>query len=124
MNRNIMNEIKKILDDNKIDDLNRFLEKRKCLNNCNMFLVYIFHTIQSAGILTTTIATGYDIKYMIWVGVGLNILASLINIFEHTNNTISNKLLKSIDAINNNNYLDEDTIINTEKDSSGNISSI
>lgn len=124
MNRNIMNEIKKILDDNKIDDLNRFLEKRKCLNNCNMFLVYIFHTIQSAGILTTTIATGYDIKYMIWIGVGLNILASLINIFEHTNNTISNKLLKSIDAINNNNYLDEDTIINTEKDSSGNISSI
>ena len=119
-----MNEIQKILDDNKIDDLNRFLEKRKCLNNCNMFLVYIFHTIQSAGILTTTIATGYDIKYMIWVGVGLNILASLINIFEHTNNTISNKLLKSIDAINNNNYLDEDTIINTEKDSSGNISSI
>ena len=124
MNRNIMNEIKKILDDNKIDDLNRFLEKRKCLNNCNMFLVYIFHTIQSAGILTTTIATGYDIKYMIWVGVGLNILASLINIFEHTNNTISNKLLKSIDAINNNNYLDEDIIVNTEKDSSNNTSNI
>ena len=124
MNRNIMNEIKKILDDNKIDDLNRFLEKRKCLNNCNMFLVYIFHTIQSAGILTTTIATGYDIKYMIWIGVGLNILASLINIFENINNTMSKKLLKSIEAINNNNYLDEDTIVNIEKDSSNNTSNI
>ena len=122
MNRNIMNEIKKILEDNKIDDLNRFLAKRKCLNNCNMFLVYIFHTIQSAGILTTTIATGYDIKYMIWIGVGLNILASLINIFENINNTMSKKLLKSIEAINNNNYLDEDTIVNIEKDSSNNTS--
>ena len=121
-NNNIMNKIKKILEDNKIDDLNRFLAKRKCLNNCNMFLVYIFHTIQSAGILTTTIATGYDIKYMIWIGVGLNILASLINIFENINNTMSKKLLKSIEAINNNNYLDEDTIVNIEKDSSNNTS--
>ena len=123
-NNNIMNKIKKILEDNKIDDLNRFLAKRKCLNNCNMFLVYIFHTIQSAGILTTTIATGYDIKYMIWIGVGLNILASLINIFENINNTMSKKLLKSIEAINNNNYLDEDTIVNIEKDSSNNTSNI
>ena len=87
-----------------------------------MFLVYIFHTIQSAGILTTTIATGYDIKYMIWIGVGLNILASLINIFENINNTMSKKLLKSIEAISNNNYLDEDTIVNIEKDSSNNTS--
>ena len=59
---------------------------------------------------------------MIWIGVGLNILASLINIFENINNTMSKKLLKSIEAINNNNYLDEDTIVNIEKDSSNNTS--
>ena len=64
MNRNIMNEIKKILEDNKIDDLNRFLAKRKCLNNCNMFLVYIFHTIQLS--LYLLVVLGHWLRYKIY----------------------------------------------------------
>ena len=116
MPRDISQEIKSLLDDNKIDDLKRFLAKRKCLNSCNMGLLYLFHTIQSAGILTTTIAAGYDMKELVWVGVGLNIIASLINIFEHNNNSISKRLLRDINSIRNDTYVDEDIMVDPEKD--------
>jgi hypothetical protein len=100
-------EIQHIFDTNKLDDLKEFINRRKCLNNWNIALVYLFHIIQSAGILTTTIAAGYDIKAIVWVGVGLNILASMINIFEKTNNGISKKLMKDIQAIKDGTYVDE-----------------
>ena len=100
-------EIQHIFDANKLEDLKEFINRRKCLNNWNIALVYLFHIIQSAGILTTTIAAGYDIKAIVWVGVGLNILASMINIFEKTNNGISKKLMKDIQAIKDGTYVDE-----------------
>jgi len=89
----VSQEIQNILETNKLGDLKEFIKKRSFLNSCNIFLIYLFHIIQSAGILTTTIAAGYDMKEIIWVGVGFNILASLINMFEKTNNTISQHLL-------------------------------
>jgi hypothetical protein len=82
-------EIQKIFETNKLEDLKGFIKKRNCLNSWNIALIYLFHIIQSAGILTTTIAAGYDVKAIVWVGVGLNILASLITVFEKTNNAIS-----------------------------------
>jgi hypothetical protein len=100
-------EIQHIFDNNKLEDLKEFINRRKCLNNWSAALVYLFHFIQSAGILTTTIAAGYDIKSIVWVGVGLNILASMINIFEKTNNGISKKLMKDIQAIKDGTYVDE-----------------
>ena len=65
-----------IFESNKVKDLQKFLSKRSCLNNCNIVLIYLFHIIQSIGILTTTIATGYEVREYIWIGIGLNILAS------------------------------------------------
>ena len=109
-------EIKQIFDTNELDDLKRFMEKRRCLNSCNMYLIYIFHIVQSAGIMTTTIAVGYDKIYLIWLGVGLNIIASLINIYEKTNNNILKKLMIDIQAIKTGNYIDEGALIETEKD--------
>jgi len=109
-------EIHKIFDNNELDDLKRFIEKRRCLNNCNMFLIYFFHIVQSAGIMTTTIAVGYDKIYLIWLGVGLNIFASLINIYEKTNNNILKKLMVDIKAIKDGNYVDEGELIETEKE--------
>jgi hypothetical protein len=98
------------------EDLKEFINRRKCLNNWNAALVYLFHFIQSAGILTTTIAAGYDIKAIVWVGVGLNILASMINIFEKTNSGISKKLMKDIQAIKDGTYVDESVSVEiTEK---------
>jgi len=105
--KDLSTEIQHIFDTNKLEDLKEFINRRKCLNNWNIALVYLFHFIQSAGILTTTIAAGYDIKAIVWVGVGLNILASMINIFEKTNNGISKKLMKDIQAIKDGTYVDE-----------------
>jgi hypothetical protein len=107
----VSEEIQNILETNKLGDLKEFIKKRSFLNSCNIFLIYLFHIIQSAGILTTTIAAGYDMKEIIWVGVGFNILASLINMFEKTNNTISQLLLKDIQAIKNGTFVDEGTIV-------------
>ena len=102
--------IKNLFEENKLEDLKAFMNKRKCLNQWNLALVYLFHIVQSAGILTTTIAAGYDLKIIIWVGVGFNILASLINVFEKTNNTISKHLLKDIQAIKDGTFVDEGSI--------------
>ena len=76
-----------------------------------MALIYLFHVVQSAGILTTTIAAGYDMKVIVWVGVGFNILASLINVFEKTNTGISKHLMKDTQAIKNGTYVDEEPLI-------------
>jgi hypothetical protein len=108
---NVNTEIQVIFETNKLNDLKGFIKKRKCLNEWNMALVYLFHIVQSAGILTTTIAAGYDMKLLVWVGVGFNILASLINVFEKTNNGISKHLLKDINAIKDGTYIDEGTMI-------------
>jgi hypothetical protein len=107
-------EIQKIFEDNKLEDLKHFISRRKCLNSWNMAFIYFFHIVQSAGILTTTIAAGYDMKEIIWLGVGLNILASLINVFEKTNNGISKKLMKDIQAIKEGTFVDESEVIEIE----------
>jgi len=112
--QNIQKKINDIFDNNKLDDLERFLNKRKNLNNTNSKLIYIYHALQSAGILTTTIAAGYDLRYLIWIGVGLNCAASLINIYEQINNTMLNKLLNNIKLIKDNKYVDEDTLVDIE----------
>jgi hypothetical protein len=38
-NKNISLEIKEIFDKNTLDDLNLFLDKRKCLNKTNSYLI-------------------------------------------------------------------------------------
>ena len=108
-------QIKQIFEENKLEDLKKFIKRRQCLNNCNMYMNYLFHFIQSAGILTATIANGYSVKEFIWLGIGLNILASLIQIYEQTNNTISTKLLNDIQLIKTNNYVDEDVLIDIDE---------
>jgi hypothetical protein len=113
-------QIKKVFEENVLDDLKRFIEKRQCLNNMNMVLIYLFHIVQSAGILTTTIATGYNVREYIWIGVGLNVLASLINAFEQTNNNISKKLLQDIQSIKDGKYVDEGIVIESKKSSQKN----
>jgi hypothetical protein len=110
-------QIKKVFEENMLDDLKRFIEKRQCLNQTNMVLIYLFHIVQSAGILTTTIATGYNVREYIWIGVGLNVLASLINAFEQTNNNISKKLLQDIQSIKDGNYVDEGLAVESKKSS-------
>lgn len=116
-NQSVSVKIKKIFEENVLSDLKRFMEKRQCLNETNMVLIYLFHIVQSAGILTTTIATGYNVREYIWIGVGLNVLASLINAFERTNNNISKKLLQDIQSIKDGKYVDEGIMVESKKSS-------
>jgi len=114
-------EIRNIFNNNELEDLKHFLSKRKCLNNSNQVMMYLFHIVQSAGILTTTIAAGYDYRTLIWIGAGLNIIASLITIFEKMNVSMSKKIMKDIQSIRDGNYIDESMVIDLDKNTdSGN----
>jgi hypothetical protein len=110
----VENQIRNIFNENKIIDLKKFLNKRACLNRTNHVLIYLFHIIQSAGVLTTTIAAGYNMKELVWIGVGMNILASLINVFEKTNDSMSKRILKDIQSIKTGTYVDEGSIIDVD----------
>lgn len=107
----IEQEIQRIFNENKLTDLKKFIEKRGCLNNTNLVLSYGFHVVQSAGVLITTIAAGYNVKELIWVGVGMNILASLMDVFQKLNTSVSKKLYKDIEAIRNGTYVDEGMMV-------------
>lgn len=113
-------QIQEILENNKLTDLKRFIKKRQCLNSCNVCLSYLYYLVQSVGILTTTIGTGYEIKELIWTGIGINILSSLIHSYEQINNNISIKLLKNIENIKKNNYVDEDILVDLSEDDNKN----
>ena len=55
----------------------------------------------------TTIAAGYDLKYLVWIGAALNTFASLMSIFESSNAVASKRLWKDIEAIRDGTYIDE-----------------
>jgi len=112
---NVDAEIKRIFQNNKLKDLKDLFSKRKSLNTANMVLGYFFHIVQSAGVFTTTIAAGYDIKLLVWVGVGLNIFASLINVYEKLNTNISKKMMKDIISIKKGTYIDEEMAISGDE---------
>jgi len=108
-------EIRKIFQQNKLNDLKQLLYQRHCLNITNMTLGYLFHIVQSAGVLTTTIAAGYDIKMLVWVGIGMNVLASLINVYEKLNTNISKKMLRDIISIKNGTYIDQGMVVDGDE---------
>jgi hypothetical protein len=109
-------EIKALLNKNTMSDLKRFIRQRQNLNAANVYLKYFFHCVQTAGLLTTSIAQSYGWSNIIWVGIGLNSLATLIHIYEQTNNNISKHMMESIAKIKNGTYVDEEILIDTEED--------
>ena len=115
-------EIKDILEKKKIMDLKRFLERRKTLNLTNSYLIYIFYFVQSAGILTTSFAAGthsfgwLSNDQLIWCGIMLNILASLIHVYEKTNNSMLKKTMMDIKAIKDGTYIDEGQLVEPDED--------
>jgi len=110
-------EIVMIFKNNKIKDLKRFIKRKENLNECNFYMMYLFYIIQSAGILTTSIATSYNYTNYIWFGVGLNMLASLLRSYEEYNNNTIKKLHSEIVNIKNNIYVDENILIDTNNKS-------
>jgi hypothetical protein len=110
----IADEISQMFNENQLEDLKRFLSKRKCLNFSNNILVYIFHAVQTSGILLTTIAAGYKVEALVWVGAGVSALASLIKIYESQNNTMLKKLMVDIQKIRDGTYVDEGSLVDSE----------
>ena len=106
--------IKKIFDNHEIDELKSSMSTRHSLNQCNRYLAYSFYFIQSSGFLVHRFH-GY--RKMIWLGIGLNILASLVNAYEKINDNILKKLLADINAIKAGKYVDESAFIDIENKS-------
>jgi len=113
-NQDIAIQIRDLLDNNSLEEAKIFLKKYKCLNQCNVVLCYLFHITQSAGILVTTIATGYNQTELIWLGVALNILASLLNVFEKTNNNMLDTLSHDIQSIKDGTFIVETPLIDED----------
>ena len=53
-------EIENIFNENKINDLKRFMVKRQELNNCNIKLRYLHYIMHYSSILVTTVAVSYN----------------------------------------------------------------
>lgn len=112
----IKKQIKSIFDNNQLDDLKRFMEKRKCLNSCNVYMLYLFHLIQSTGILASSIGASLNNTEIIWFGIGLNMIASIIQIYEKINFSQLNHIMKDIQLIKDDKYIDESPFVDIEKD--------
>ncbi len=107
-------EISSIMQQNKLSDLKRFLQQRQCLNFINTVLVYLFHLVQSSGILLSSYAAGTNNAKWAWVGITLNVAATLIHSYEKTNNSILDKLLVSVKQIHDGTYVDEGVMVDTK----------
>jgi hypothetical protein len=115
----LSDKIAEIFETNKINDLQRFMKKREQLNQYNIYIRYSYYIVHYSGILTTTFAIGYVggincedpaiivVKNLIWIGICLNMISTVLSSFEQINKTISKKLLRDIMNIKNGNYVDE-----------------
>ena len=116
-------KIEEIFKQNKITDLNNFLSKRSCMNTYNQWLSYIFYLFQAVGVFLVSIGNSYKADHLIWLGVGLNSLASFIYIIINSNHKISSSLYNNIQKIKNGSYVDEIDLncIDQKSDSSGSL---
>jgi hypothetical protein len=108
-------EIDNIFKRNTVEDLEKFIKCRSCLNNCNTCFSYLFHFLQISSILTTTISASYNYKELLWIGIGLNAAGSLVSVYEKINIKISDNLLENIKKIKNGDYVDESHIIKIDE---------
>lgn len=104
-----------ILQQNSIRDLKKFIEKRAYLNNCNIYFSYVFHFLQTCGMITTALSASSDFKELIWIGIGFNAAATLLSIYEKTNQNLSEKMLDDIKKIKAGIYVDESTTVTISK---------
>jgi hypothetical protein len=55
---------------------------------------------------------------MIWIGIALNILSTMVNAFEKMNKAISKKILSDIYKIKSGEYVDETEVMDSVHESS------
>lgn len=103
------NQIQIILAENCISDLKTFLELREKLYNINIKYQYLFDVIQTMGILLTSYGTAVRNGNLIWIGISLSSLATLISKIEKTNDKLMKELLNDIQLIKSGKYVDHIT---------------
>ena len=109
------NAVRLAMEQNTAEDLTRLLRQRRSLNSWNTFLMYSFHLFQSTGIMLSAYATSHRTEdTWIWVGLSLNFLATLANIYEKQNSALSSLLLADIVDIKRGVYVDEGVVNRTE----------
>ena len=95
----VNNQIIAMFDENKLDECKEFIESYRRLTYINKKLMYSFHLIQAAGIFITTISQTYQERYLVWLGIGLNVIASLLRAYESMNEEIIKKSKVSLGQI-------------------------
>lgn len=122
----MVKSVQDILEENKVQDLENFLKRRHNLNRCNSLMIYLFHIVQSIGILASSYSASSGDSKFLWAGIGLNMTASLIQIYEKINLDQMKRIYMDIQSIKNNIYLDESAFVEMElgqKNGSGSVSS-
>jgi len=92
----------------QVEEFKNLVTSHKRLAFVNKKLMYTFHLIQSAGIFITTISQSYNDRSFIWLGIGLNVIASLLRAYESMNEEIIKKALVNIQHIRESMYVDDD----------------
>jgi len=95
--------------------MHKGVKNRQCLNTTNIYFTYLFYVVQMVGLMTTSVAQSYNMNNIVWVGIGLNSLATLIHTFEQTNTKLSNHMLENITNIKNGTYVDEGILIDIDE---------
>lgn len=108
-------KIKNIINRNKVDDLLRFMNKRQNINCSNQVLGYGFYVIQSVAVFTSSLGQYLDNTYLIWSGIGLTSIGTLIHAIINSNNKINTSLMTNIKSIHLGNYVDEVAIDGLEE---------
>jgi hypothetical protein len=108
-------KIKNIINQNKVDDLLRFMNKRQNINCSNQVLGYGFYVIQSVAVFTSSLGQYLDNTYLIWSGIGLTSIGTLIHAIINSNNKINTSLMTNIKSIHSGNYVDEVAIDGLEE---------
>jgi O-antigen/teichoic acid export membrane protein len=110
------------------------MEKRESINQYNIYIRSCYYFVHYSSVFTTTFALGYVggidcndpaiiiVKELIWIGICLNMVSTVLSSIEQMNKNISKKMLKDIINIKNGNYIDEgDTIGLSHKNSDSKI---
>jgi hypothetical protein len=110
----IISKINKISQDKEIEYLHKFIKNIEDLNYWNSYSIYVYYLIQSSGLIISSYGTSEKNTTILWTGIGLNMFASLIHIYEKINNGKIKKLKEEIKQIKNRTFESQQTLINIE----------
>jgi hypothetical protein len=107
--------IEDILAKHREEDMTEFLKSRQCLNIVNEWLIYLFYLVQTAGILLTSFAATTNNQDLVWIGVIINSLASLMQIYIKMHDTSLKMMMSDLQLIKEGKYVDQGTVADIDQ---------